>query len=137
MELVERICMNETAMTIEQESPVALSTPERDIDINELTIDQLREVKSECDKTIIEAIARRQTITDEIGIRKAEAGAPVQVHSEELRTLESVRDTAIRLGLEPTLITGIWHSFLETARRRQSDYRRNLGTTAVRQQLTQ
>lgn len=113
---------------------VSLPAYEQVIDIKEMTIEQLREAKSTCDTAIIEVIAHRQAITDEIGKRKAAEGMPIQVHSEELKTLESVRNNAIRLGLEPSLITGFWNNLLEAARRRQYDYRRNIGTIVVKKQ---
>ena len=85
----------------------------------------LRSEISALDRQLIKLIARRQKISDRIGRAKANAGMPVRNIKLEKILYSGFKQQAMRHGLPPDLIQGIYKNIISDSIRRQRACSRN------------
>lgn len=129
---MQEVIQADTPIQVGDEAAIQTEAKE----LNSLSLDELRAIKSECDEEIILAIARRQVVTDEIGVRKSQLGERVHLHSEEVRVLKEVSRAATEAGLNPRTVTSLWVDLFRDSRDRQKQQRRVLGAAAVSDRLS-
>ena len=64
-----------------------------------MDLDKLRERLTEVDRQIIDLIAERQSVVDEIGVVKRADGRPTRDFAREKQVLDGARDRAVELGI--------------------------------------
>lgn len=83
------------------------------------TRDEIRAAISELDRELVDAIAKRSDLVEEILKAKAEQGLPVRDREREQSVLRSALDRGAAQGVPADLIEGLFHSLFETSIQRQ------------------
>ncbi|MEH6395243.1 bifunctional chorismate mutase/prephenate dehydrogenase [Pseudoalteromonas sp.] len=86
-------------------------------DIKEL--DKLREGIDECDAQLVALLARRNSITEQIGAIKQQTGAPLHAPDREATLLAARRQEAINQGVNPELVEDILRRMMREAYQNQ------------------
>ena len=86
-------------------------------DIKEL--DKLREGIDECDAQLVALLARRKSITEQIGAIKQQTGAPLHAPDREATLLAARRQEAINQGVNPELVEDILRRMMREAYQNQ------------------
>ncbi|WP_392343344.1 bifunctional chorismate mutase/prephenate dehydrogenase [Pseudoalteromonas prydzensis] len=86
-------------------------------DIKEL--DKLREGIDECDAQLVALLARRNSITEQIGAIKQQTGAPLHAPDREATLLAARRQEAISQGVNPELVEDILRRMMREAYQNQ------------------
>ena len=68
-----------------------------------MDLDDLRQRLNELDARILDLVAERQSVVDEIGAVKRESRQPTRDFAREKQVLEAARDRALKLGIAPDL----------------------------------
>ena len=86
-------------------------------DIKEL--DKLREGIDECDAQLVALLARRNSITEQIGAIKQQTGASLHAPDREATLLAARRQEAINQGVNPELVEDILRRMMREAYQNQ------------------
>ncbi|MEI8604165.1 bifunctional chorismate mutase/prephenate dehydrogenase [Pseudoalteromonas sp. B160] len=86
-------------------------------DIKELN--KLREGIDECDAQLVALLARRNSITEQIGAIKQQTGAPLHAPDREATLLAARRQEAINQGVNPELVEDILRRMMREAYQNQ------------------
>lgn len=85
-------------------------------------LDDIRDRLDKIDRRILEAIADRQKIVQEVAQIKAEGSSRVRDIEREENQLTRLTELARELGLDPYHVTKLYHEILEHSVRRQQEY---------------
>lgn len=88
-----------------------------------MPLENLRASLTEVDDKLIELIAERQRIVEQISTHKLESGKATRDFQREKRVLEGARDRAADLGLRPGLAEDIMRLLIESSLTRQEQAR--------------
>ncbi len=81
--------------------------------------DEVRAAISDIDRQLVEMIARRSDLVDEILKAKAEAGLPVRDRDREQAVLKGAIDRGQALGVSAALVETLFHALFEDSIQRQ------------------
>ncbi len=81
--------------------------------------DEIREAISQIDRQLIEAIARRSQLVEEILEAKAASGQPVRDRDREQAVLKAAVEQGKTLGVPAELVETLFHALFEVSIRRQ------------------
>ena len=84
-----------------------------------LGVNRIRMKIDMIDRDLVRLLARRHRLAMEVGKIKAERGIPVQVPEIEEKLLASIREEAVRRGLDPSKMEQILQLILEQSREAQ------------------
>lgn len=84
-----------------------------------MSLDDLRKRLSSVDRELISLIARRQAIVAEIGAHKISTGTATRDYARERDVLESTREQAETLGLEPEVAEHVMRALIRASLTRQ------------------
>lgn len=84
-----------------------------------LTIEQLRKCIEKVDAEIIERLAKRQALSQQIGKLKSEQGKAIVDPSQEEKLFHYYHDQALKYGLQPTMIKRIFNIIIAYSRKIQ------------------
>lgn len=80
-----------------------------------MTLDKLRKNLSAVDRRLVELIAERQQIVGEIGKNKLTTGTGTRDYVREKDVLDTGRERAAELGVDPDLVEGMLHQLIRTS----------------------
>lgn len=80
-----------------------------------MNLDELRSELSSVDKKLVELIARRQQMVDEIGRQKQSSGKATRDYKREKEVLDMAREQAINLDVDPNLAEGIMTQLIQSS----------------------
>ncbi|MDJ0652907.1 MAG: bifunctional chorismate mutase/prephenate dehydrogenase [Xanthomonadales bacterium] len=86
-------------------------------------LEELRARLSKVDQQILELIAQRQSLVQEIGATKQSAGIPTRDFAREKRVIDNARAHAEKLGLPLAMAEDIMHRLIEVSLQRQEQDR--------------
>ncbi len=96
-----------------------------------LGISRVRRHIDQIDRQIVRLLARRQTLTQEIGAVKQARGLPVHIPGRESELLAIVRDEAAHLGLDLEHVEALFELVLAESRRLQHEARAAAGESTA------
>lgn len=98
-----------------------------------LGISRVRRHIDQIDRQIVRLLARRQTLTQEIGRVKHDRGLPVHIPGREAELLDLIRDEAAHLGVDTAHVEALFELVLAESRRLQHEMRaaRTAGSEVV------
>lgn len=88
-----------------------------------MSLDDLRRRLSEVDREIVELVARRQRLVEEIGQDKLQSGHPTRDFQREKAVLEAARAHAAASGVDPRLAEEIVTTLIRSSLARQERHR--------------
>lgn len=88
-----------------------------------LGISRVRRHIDQIDRQIVRLLARRQTLTQEIGRVKHQRGLPVHIPGREAELLDIIRAEALHLGLDLAHVESLFELVLAESRRLQHEMR--------------
>lgn len=88
-----------------------------------LGISRVRRHIDQIDRQIVRLLARRQSLTQEIGRVKLARGLPVQIPGRESELLEVIRNEAVHLGVDARHVQALFELVLAESRRLQHEMR--------------
>lgn len=91
----------------------------------------LREKIDECDRQLVELLAKRNQITAQVGAYKQQQGQPVYVPARETALIEARRKEAAKAGVSPELIEDVLRRLM-----RESYQNQQLGLACVAPKLS-
>jgi len=91
----------------------------------------LREKIDDCDRQLVELLAKRNQITAQVGAYKQQQGQPVYVPARETALIEARRKEAAKAGVSPELIEDVLRRLM-----RESYQNQQLGLACVAPQLS-
>ena len=80
-----------------------------------MNLDELRAELSEIDRQLVELIARRQQVVNEVGNYKLEKGAATRDYEREKRVLDMAREQATAQGVDPNLAENIMTTLIRSS----------------------
>lgn len=83
------------------------------------------------DQRLVDLLAKRQAVVDDISAVKAASDRDVRDPDREAQLLNRLRDYAKRAGLSPDLVTSIYGTILEHSVARQKMQRQDSGSLAA------
>jgi len=88
-----------------------------------VTLDELRQRLNDIDRQLIELIATRQAVVDEVGALKQSSSQATRDFAREKRVLEGARENARELGVAPEIAAEVMRLLIQTSLTRQERYR--------------
>ncbi|CAM4326056.1 bifunctional chorismate mutase/prephenate dehydrogenase [Pseudoalteromonas ostreae] len=82
-------------------------------------LDKLREGIDECDAQLVALLAKRNSITEQIGVIKQQTGAPLHAPDREATLLAARRQEALNQGVNPELVEDILRRMMREAYQNQ------------------
>jgi chorismate mutase/prephenate dehydrogenase len=84
-----------------------------------MDLDDLRARLNQLDRQLIELIAERQAVVEEVGHRKLSAGRATRDYAREKQVLDAARDSAQELGIAPDIAEQVMGLLIQTSLTRQ------------------
>jgi chorismate mutase/prephenate dehydrogenase len=84
-----------------------------------MSLEELRERLNELDRRLIELIAERQSVVEQVGAFKHSEGQAIRDYAREKRVLDSARGTADALGVAPDVAEQVMRLLIKTSLTRQ------------------
>ena len=84
-----------------------------------MSLKSLRERLNELDRQLIELIAERQSVVEQVGAFKQSEGQKIRDFAREKRVLDGARDTAGELGVAPDIAEEVMRLLIQTSLTRQ------------------
>lgn len=94
-------------------------------------LNTLRDQIDECDRQLVELLAKRNHITAQVGAYKQQQGQPVYVPSRETELIDARRSQAIAAGVSPELVEDVLRRLM-----RESYQNQQLGLACVAPHLS-
>ncbi len=84
-----------------------------------MTLEELRQRLNELDRQLIELIAERQAVVEQVGNVKRSSSQATRDFEREKQVLDGARDRARELGIEPDVAAGVMRLLIQTSLTRQ------------------
>ncbi len=94
-----------------------------DEDLDEMSLEQLRDEIEAIDREIVELIARRTYVADTIAAVKAERGLPTTDERQEQRVMERAGENAEQFDVDANLVKAIFRLLIELNKVEQRESR--------------
>jgi chorismate mutase/prephenate dehydrogenase len=88
-----------------------------------MTLDELRQRLTEIDAKILDLVAERQSVVDQIGSVKLDAGQATRDFAREKQVLDIGRERALRLGISPELAKSLLEQLIRSSLTNQEQAR--------------
>jgi chorismate mutase len=98
-------------------------TPERGIDPQNMSLDELRTEIRGIDREIVELIARRTYVADTIAQVKDEQGLPTTDEQQEQRVMDRAGENAEQFDVDANLVKAIFRLLIELNKVEQRENR--------------
>ena len=98
-------------------------TPERGIDPQNMSLDELRTEIRGIDREIVELIARRTYVADTIAQVKNEQGLPTTDEQQEQRVMDRAGENAEQFDVDANLVKAIFRLLIELNKVEQRENR--------------
>ena len=84
-----------------------------------MDLNELRAQLSDLDRQILDLVAERQSVVDQIGTVKLSSGQATRDFAREKQVLDAARDQAIQLGIPPGLAESLMHLLIRSSLTKQ------------------
>ncbi len=84
-----------------------------------MSLEKLRQRLNELDRQLIELIAERQSVVEQVGAFKQSEGQSIRDYAREKRVLDGARNTAGELGIAPDIAEQVMRLLIRTSLTRQ------------------
>jgi chorismate mutase/prephenate dehydrogenase len=91
--------------------------------MNFMALEDLRNRLNELDRQLIELIAERQAVVEEVGALKRDEGQGTRDYQREKQVLDGARASAEELGIAPDIAEGVMRLLIQTSLTRQEHAR--------------